>query len=177
MKLSPSQDTKINKFRLDEEAANISYLLNQYDEKWNEATLRLEKLNAKVDNCNDELKNLKLELSFKAKTAWSGILELGGKQPSDKVAESWAVSQDEYKSKLDELKELREERAEALSTEQLFRNYHFQLIQKGHSIETLTKQWAAQYFSTDISGGEKNVKVSRELTETVQKRTLTRKGK
>lgn len=159
--MNPENDLKINKYELDIEAANISSLLNTYDAIWNEAIARLEKLNAQIENIQDELKNSRLTLSFKAKSEWKNIPEFNeGKSPSDKLCESWAVGQPEYQLKFDKLKELREDRATAIATEALFKNYHYQLLNKSGKIDTLTKQWAAQYFTTDknIETGENNKK-------------------
>lgn len=161
MTLQPENDTKINKYELDIEAANISSLLNTYDAIWNEALAKLEKLNSQIENIQDELKNSRLTLSFKAKSEWKNIPEFNeGKSPSDKLCESWAVGQPEYQEKFNTLKKLREDRATAIATEALFKNYHYQLLNKSGKIDTLTKQWAAQYFTTDknIETGENNQK-------------------
>lgn len=151
--LNPENDLKINQYKLDIEAATISSLLNTYDKIWNEALAKLEKLNSQIENINDELKNLRLTLSFRAKSEWKNIPEFNeGKPPSDKLCESWAVWQPEYQNKFGKLKQLRSDRAEAIATEALFRCYHYQLLNKSGKIDTLTKQWAAQYFSTDRGG-------------------------
>ena len=180
MQLNVKEDVKVNRFKLEEEAEKTASLLNAYDDEWNEAVERVEKLNAQVDNLNDELKNLRLELIYRAKTEGDGKM-------SDKLAEAYAVCQSEYKEKFNQLREKREERASAVATEQLFKNYHFQLIERGKSIDILTRQWIAQYYSTDMSGGsggreknnnrEESANVSQELTEKMQKRKLTRREK
>lgn len=150
MILNPETDTKVDKYNLHEEASSISNLIFLYDREWNVALQRLEKLNAQIENLNDELKILRMDLFFKAKSG-------DGKQ-SDKMAEAIAFSSPEYLVEFNKLKQLREERAEALTTEQLFRCYHYILLEKAKSIDTLTKQWAAQYFTTDknIETGENN---------------------
>jgi hypothetical protein len=166
------QDVSINKYQLDEEAANISATIQYYDEKWNAALERLEKTKAQLENLNDEIKILKMELAFKAKVEWKDIPELNeGKSPSDKTAELWAVTQPEHKIKFNELKKLREEYAIAISTEALFKSYHYQLIQKSNKIDTLYDQWKNQYFTTDLSGGEKTKNSSNAIGDFAEKMT------
>lgn len=176
MTLNPKNDIQINRFKLEEESESIAALLHSYDIEWNNAVARLEKLNTQVENAHDELKNLKMELSFRAKSE----LSEGGKPPSDKVCESWVYTTPEFKEKFAELKRLRDEKAEAVATEHLLKNYHFQLLEKARQIDILTKQWIAQYFTTDRTGGEKTsnpekrIKDSENFTETMS-RNLTRR--
>lgn len=141
MTLNPETDTKVDKYNLHNEASNISHLIFLYDQQWSTAVGRLEKLNAQIENLNDSMKVLRMELFFKAKSG-------DGKQ-SDKMAEAIAFSSPEYIDEFNKLKILREERAEALTTEQLFRCYHYILLEKAKSIDLLTRQFTAQYFTLD----------------------------
>lgn len=168
MTLQPELDTKVDRYNLHEEASNISNLIFRYDKEWNNSLGRLEKLNSQIENLNDSLKILRMDLFFKAKSG-------DGKQ-SDKMAEAIAFSSPEYLVEFNKLKQLREERAEALTTEQLFRCYHYILLEKAKSIDTLTKQWAAQYFTTDKNietgdnqNNQKSVNAVAEMTDMLNK--------
>jgi len=161
--LNPSEDIKINRFRLDEEAASISSLIYEYDRKWCDAFSRLEKLNSQIENLNDELKILRMDLFFKAKS--------GDGKLSDKMAEAIAFSSKEYIEKFQDLKQKREERSGALTNEQLYKSMHYVLLDKSRQIDLLWKMFSAQYFTTDLSGGEKTKNSSNAIGEFAEKMT------
>lgn len=167
--LNPSQDTKINKYALDEDSANIAHLIYLYDEKWNKTFIRLEKLDAQIKNLEDELKNLRQTLGFKARKEWK-VLDFD-KQPTDKLAESWAYTQEEYKEKFNIIKQKREERAEVAANEALYKNYHFQLLEKSKNVDLQFRMWGAQYSNTKNGGlPEKDNEGIRELTKKLNRK-------
>ena len=109
-----------------------------------------------------------MTLSFEAKSNWKNYPELNeNKSPSDKLCESWAFTREEYKGKFEELKNLRLERAEAFAEERLLCNQHFIMLNKAKCIEVLTRQWIAQYFSTD-NGSSPKEEQNKEAIETTK---------
>lgn len=165
--LDPSIDTKVDRFNLDTQSADFANLLYRYDEKWNHHFAQLKKYEAQIKNLEDELKNLRQTLSFKARKEWKE-LEFD-KAPSDKLAESWVYSQPEYQQKFEELKEKRIAEADTSAKEALYKNFHFQLLEKGKAIDLQFKMWGSQYFNTQ--NGEKTKTKEMEETSIINEMT------
>jgi hypothetical protein len=171
MDLTPELDSKIDRYNLDSETAEIANLIYRYDLKWNNSVRLLESLNAKVENLSDELKILRMDLFCKAKTSDGKV--------SDKMAEAISISSQEYIEQFNRLKELRMERANAQANERLYCSFHYILLEKAKSINILYQMHTAQYFNTDRNsqpkqGGAdvKKENVTNELNLKLKRRTL-----
>ena len=144
MELNPKQDSKIDKYALDEESANIASLIQSYDELWDKAFSRYTKLKSQFENLQDDLKEVKAKLAFKLKTSWG---DYGfDKSPSDKVAENWGFTQEEYLTLINKIKLLREEMAEQESIEHKYKNFHYVLLEKSKKIDQLKDLFFSGYY-------------------------------
>jgi len=168
MNLNPSEDIKINKFSLDEEAANMSHLIFLYDQEWHNHSKIANHLEAQIKNLEDSLKVFRLQQFARIKKDPA----VGGfdKALTDKAAEAYPYCQSEYIDMFNELKDKREEYAAAKINSDLYQNFHYQLLDKSRQIDLLYKMFAAQYFTTRNSGGsddkeELNVKDTKEVTQ------------
>ena len=165
MNLNPSEDIKINKFSLDEEAANMSHLIFLYDQEWHNHSRTVNHLEAQVKNLEDSLKVFRLQQFARIKKDPT----IGGfdKALTDKAAEAYTYDLPEYIEMFNELKNKREEYADAKTNADLFLNFHYQLLDKSKQIDLLYKMFAAQYFTTKNSGGsDGNTTIVKYATET-----------
>jgi len=167
--LNPSEDIKINRFQLDEESANISHLIYLYDQEWHKHSKTVNKLEAQIKNLEDSLKVFRLQQFAKVKQDWE---KCGFDKPlTDKPAEAYPYTLPEYAKMFNELKDKREEYADAKTNADLYCNFHYQLLDKSRQLDLLWKMFSAQYFTTDLSGGEKTKNNSNAIGEFAEKMT------
>lgn len=149
MELNPKEDVKIDKFALHIECERMADIMYSYGELWEEAFSKLKSLSAKFDDLQDDLKGLKARLAFEAKVNWKKYSEFD-KSPSDKVAENWVYTQQEYKDLIDQIKQVRKELSEVESKEHKYKNFHFILVTKSSKIDQLKDLFNRNYYTGSI---------------------------
>ncbi|NOR27665.1 MAG: hypothetical protein GQ540_03940 [Lutibacter sp.] len=184
--LDPDNDLRIDKFALDDESQNLSYLIGEYDKLWHHENDKFLKYTAQLDNLTDKLKSLKGSLAFKAKMKWESIDDFD-KSPTDKVAENWVFTQQEYKDLINEISEKRGELAKAQSLDNKYKNFHYALMAKASKIDDLIRLYLNEYYSRPDKVLDKSNKkelsnnsfteTTNDLNDNLKEKLLTRKKK
>lgn len=151
--LNPKEDVVVNRYELDEACEMQSHLAYCYGEKYIEAIEQAELISEQVEKFKEDLKEIQAFLILKIK---SEFLKYDfDKQPSDKMAESWAIIQPEYKEVQSKYREAREKAIKVKKKEGLYKIYYYAIGDKKDSTEKLIKLYLNGYYSEPDTGNTK----------------------
>ena len=143
--LNYQEDIKIDKYHLDtcwEEQQELSI---KYSELSVDANKQKEQSELNVEIIEEDLKTILANLVLEVKFNYRDYnFE---KPPSDSAANAWAITQDKYKEKQQELREVRKEAIEARDLAFRLRNVAREFSERRFSLQELTKLFLNGYYS------------------------------
>lgn len=164
--MSYKEDIEIDKYDLANEWENNSSLCIKYSDLSVQANNIKERSELKVQKLEDDLKNIIAELSLKVKFKYK---DYGfEKPPSDTSASSWAITQEEYKNKRNELYIAKEECIKDRDLAFRLRSAAKEFSERRFALQNLQQLYINGYYSD--SGRDKKNTINENLNESMQRR-------